>query len=255
MSEEVKELIQKVAKGELPKEAIPKPVLIEDLGLMFATEKSKIRTRFGIYRCGFCGTNFKACISNVKIDNIKSCGCYRKNNKVEGLNRKHNLSHTRIYNTWGTLKDRVFNIKNKRYSDYGGRGITICDEWKNDFMSFYNWAMSNGYSDELSIDRIDNNGNYEPSNCRWVTYTIQNRNQRIRKDNKTGYKGVCYNKDNNNFRVVITVDKERINLGRFKTAVEGAIVFNNYIIENNLEGFVLNEIPEEYLRQNTKEGN
>ena len=235
-------------------EDYPKPILIEDLGRIYVTENSKQKARYGIYKCGFCGTNFKANTNLIKRKSIKSCGCYQKRRTIEAT-KTHGLGYTRLYNIWSMMKDRTLNLKHRVYHNYGGRGITICDEWKNDFMSFYNWAMSNGYSDELSIDRIDNNGNYEPSNCRWVTYTIQNRNQRIRKDNKTGYKGVCYNKDNNNFRVVITVDKERINLGRFKTAVEGAIVFNNYIIENNLEGFVLNEIPEEYLRQNTKEGN
>ena len=142
------------------------------------------------------------------------------------------------------MKNRVFNTKTKRYSDYGGRGITICDEWL-DVQNFYNWAMSNGYSDELSIDRIDNDGGYSPENCRWTTQTIQNRNRRIGKNNKTGYKGVAFIKDNNNFRVTITLNKKSIHLGYFQTPVEGAIAYNNYIIENNLEGFILNEIPEE----------
>jgi hypothetical protein len=124
-----------------------------------------------------------------------------------------------------------------------GRGITICEEWL-DIHNFYNWAMLNGYEENkgLSIDRIDNDGNYCPENCRWTTSTIQNRNQRIRKDNTSGYKGVFFRKDNNNFRVIITVNKKRINLGAFPTAEEGAIAYNNYIIENNLEGFILNEI-------------
>ena len=145
------------------------------------------------------------------------------------------------------MKGRVLNPKHKFFHDYGGRGITICEEWKNDFVSFHDWAMSNGYSDELSIDRIDNDGNYCPENCRWTTQTIQNRNQRIRKDNKTGYKGVSYFKRNNKFKTQITVNKIHYYLGYFSTAIDGAIAYNNYIIENNLEGFILNEIPEEYL--------
>lgn len=90
----------------------------------------------------------------------------------------HGLRHTRLYRIWLQMKNRCFNINSERYADYGGRRITVCDEWRNDFTTFYNWAMSNGYSDDLTIDRINNNGNYEPSNCRWATVLDQNRNSR-----------------------------------------------------------------------------
>ena len=76
------------------------------------------------------------------------------------------------------MKNRCFNPNTPRYKDYGARGITVCDEWKDDFKSFYDWSMSNGYSDDLTIDRINNDGNYEPSNCRWVTQMIQANNSR-----------------------------------------------------------------------------
>ena len=94
------------------------------------------------------------------------------------MNYKHGLRNTRLYRIWLQIKNRCFNSNTRRYRDYGGRGITMCDEWKNNFKSFYEWSMSHGYSDELTIDRIDNNGNYEPSNCRWVTVKVQNRNAR-----------------------------------------------------------------------------
>ena len=222
---------------------LPPLILLEDLGMMFHTEKSKSKYRFGIYKCGFCGTEFRTQINSVKNGNTKSCGCYTK---------KHGMSNTRLYNILKTIKDRVLNPKNKAYSYYGRRGITICDEWKNDFMSFYNWAMSNGYSDELSIDRINNDGNYEPSNCRWTTKTIQSRNTRIQKNNTSGYKGVSYFKRDGNYLTYIYIKSKRIHLGYFQTAVEGAVAYNNYIISNNLEGFILNEIPDSHIQLPTK---
>jgi len=76
------------------------------------------------------------------------------------------------------MKNRCYNPNNKSYADYGGRGIVVCNEWRNSFEMFHDWALANGYSDKLSIDRVDVNGNYEPSNCRWATQTIQSNNVR-----------------------------------------------------------------------------
>ena len=225
---------------DLTEEYLPKPILIEDLGMMYPTEKSKQKTRFGIYKCSFCGTKFKAIINLVKRGNTKSCGCYNKR-RVKESNITHGLGTTRLYVIWAGIKDRTLNPKYKHYNDYGGRGITICDEWL-DVQNFYNWAILNGYSEELSIDRIDNDGNYEPSNCRWATRTIQSRNQRIQKNNTSGFKGVSFVKNRNKYGSYIKVNKKGVFLGYFQTAVEGAIAYNTYILENNLEGFILNEI-------------
>ena len=224
-------------------EDYPKPILIEDLGRMYPTEGSKHKRRYGLYKCGFCGAEFKTSLYSVKKGDTKSCGCYNKR-RVSESNKTHGLKSTRLYRIWGAIKGRVLNPKNKSYLNYGGRGITMCVEWKNDFMSFYTWAMSNGYSDELSIDRIDNDGNYCPENCRWTTKTIQRRNTRIHKNNTSGFKGVCLFKKTNKYVVKIDINKKKIHLGYYKTAVEAGIAYNNYIIENNLEGFILNEILE-----------
>jgi hypothetical protein len=227
---------------------IPKPTLIKDLDNLYPKENSKRKYRFGIYKCGFCGNEFKTRTSSIKNGSTKSCGCHRKRRSSE-THKKHGLIGTKLYHIWTSIKDRTLNPKHKHYNDYGGRGITICEEWKNDFIPFYNWAMSNGYEENkgLSIDRIDNEGSYYPENCRWTTQTIQTRNQRIPKNNKTGYKGVSFVKKTNKYASYICVNKINIYLGLFPTAEEGAIAYNNYIIENNLEGFILNEIPEEYL--------
>jgi hypothetical protein len=206
---------------------------IKDLGMMYPKEDSKQKRHYGLYKCGLCGNEFRTQINNVKNGNTKSCGCYTK---------KHGLKNTRLYRIWRGIKDRTLNIKTRQFPDYGGRGITICEEWKNDFMSFHDWAMSNGYEEELSIDRIDNDGNYEPSNCRWTTSTIQNRNQRIRKNNTSGYRGVSFVKSRNKYVTFICVNNKNKKLGYFKTAIEAGIAYNNYIIENNLEGFILNDI-------------
>lgn len=107
----------------------------------------------------------------------KSCGCLRKE-LLSKRSNLHHLSNTRIYKIWIDIKKRCYNSKHICYQNYGGRGITMCDDWKNDFKSFYNWSMNNGYQQNLSIDRINNDGNYEPSNCRWTNRKTQNNNTR-----------------------------------------------------------------------------
>lgn len=111
----------------------------------------------------------------------KSCGCYhseRVSQANKDLKTTHGEKKTRLYRIWKGMKQRCFNPNDKDYEKYGGRGITICDEWKEDFCKFKSWALASGYAQELSIDRIENNGNYEPSNCRWATQSQQNSNRR-----------------------------------------------------------------------------
>jgi hypothetical protein len=136
-----------------------------------------------------CGNTVITRGSRLKNGHTKSCGCLAANNLISNLNNRdyshlnkgyviHGLHGTRIYNIWRGMKERCLVPTASNYHRYGGRGITICDEWKDNIVNFYNWSMENGYSDNLSIDRIDNDKGYEPSNCRWVTNSCQQRNKR-----------------------------------------------------------------------------
>ena len=89
----------------------------------------------------------------------------------------HNGRYTRLYNIWSKMKQRCYDKNHTYYNRYGGRGIVVCDEWKNDFTTFRKWAYENGYTDNLTIDRVNNNGNYEPTNCRWITLQDQCNNR------------------------------------------------------------------------------
>lgn len=115
-----------------------------------------------------CGekVNVRGC--NLVTQNTTSCGCYRKE-VAKNLKFRHGLCKSRIYQTYMNMKKRCYDPNNKRYANYGGRGITICSEWLDNFLDFYEWAIKNGYNDNLTIDRIDNDKGYEPSNCRWIS--------------------------------------------------------------------------------------
>lgn len=126
-----------------------------------------------------CGNHTVARADAVKFGKIHSCGCFQKLTKGSNL-RKHGMSRSVIYDRYLGMIDRCYRVKDKQYKNYGDRGITVCNEWQGEhgFENFYEWAMNNGYSDSLTIDRIDVDGNYEPSNCRFITIKEQARNKR-----------------------------------------------------------------------------
>lgn len=152
-------------------------IVIEENG------RNKSRQKMWLCRCD-CGNEKEVPTSYLTSGDTTSCGCYRKECELKNLSkfwgkpRTHGLSKTRIYQIWADMKDRCNNNKNQFYKNYGGRGIKVCDEWTTDFMNFYNWAMENGYKEELTIDRINVDGNYEPNNCRWATWKLQANNKR-----------------------------------------------------------------------------
>lgn len=94
------------------------------------------------------------------------------------MNKTHGLRNTRLYVIWRAMKSRVYNKNHPAWKNYGGRDIVVCDEWRSDFMAFYAWAVDNGYRDDLTIDRIDNDGPYAPDNCRWATHQQQQEHKR-----------------------------------------------------------------------------
>lgn len=120
-----------------------------------------------------CGNVKDVAIGNLKNGGSKSCGCLRKD-----LYTKHGLHQHRLYPVYQNMIARCYDPACDSFSDYGTRGITVCDEWQADIQSFYNWAIQNGYQQGLQLDRRENNGNYNPGNCRFVTCTVNNRNKR-----------------------------------------------------------------------------
>jgi len=139
----------------------------------------------------------------------KSCGCLKK--KQAGKS----LEYPRIYRIWKGIIHRCNNPKQTGYERYGGKGVTVCDEWTNSFDNFLQWALSNNYSDTLTIDRIESTKPYQPDNCRWATYFTQEQNRGVQCRNKLGILGVC--SSGKGYRAYITRDGIKKHLGWFKT--------------------------------------
>lgn len=201
------------------------PRLIEDLGMRYPTEKSSRKGRFGLYECAYCGNHWEVMVHSINSESTKSCGCQ----KYTGL-ITHGVTKHRLYYIWFGLVDRCTNPNHKAYKDYGGRGITVCEEWL-DVKNFIE-DMYPSYMEGLSLDRIDNDKGYSLDNCRWADRTTQAINRRIQKNNTSGFVGVRLNK--NKWISVIKVGGKEQWIGAFITKEEATLARDNYIIENKL---------------------
>lgn len=141
-------------------------------------ERTPRRRYVWLCKCD-CGKTVKVTGEHLKSGHTRSCGCLN-NERIANVNFKNGLTGTRLYYAWYNMRNRCNRENNYEYSDYGGRGITICPEWlgKYGFVNFSEWALSNGYKEGLTLDRIDNESGYSPKNCRWVDRFVQGNNKR-----------------------------------------------------------------------------
>lgn len=170
----------------------------QKFGRLTVMERSgKNKFNYATWRCKCeCGKEIVVPGNALRNGNTKSCGCLNLENainRIVGFNTTHGKTNTRLFRVWSSMKTRCENPKATNYSDYGERGISVCDEWKDDFESFYNWAMSQGYDPdakrgEYTVDRIDNEKGYSPDNCRLASYKEQANNRRSNR--RLSYNGI-----------------------------------------------------------------
>lgn len=160
-----------------------------------------------------CGKTHIVPSGHLRSGHTKSCGCFNIEQAIK-QSTIHGKRWTPEYNTWAHMIQRCYNRNNKRYQDYGGRGITICKKWRENFLNFYH-DMGQKPSTKFSIERKNNDGNYEPGNCLWATPMVQKRNQRVYKINTSGTSGVIWCKSSSKWKATISVNYKKIHLGYF----------------------------------------
>jgi hypothetical protein len=167
-----------------------------------------------------CGSVVNVRGSSLRNGNTKSCGCLHHE-----IITDHGMIGSRIYRIWSGMKSRIDYLANSRYCDYGGRGISYDPTWSS-FEAFFE-DMKEGYSEELTLDRVDVNGNYCKDNCRWATVSLQNHNKRKQKSCASNFVGVTFDKRHNVWYARIMVCKKLNCLGTFKTQELAALAYDN----------------------------
>ena len=201
--------------------------------LIYLHDIESFKERKAMFRCR-CEKVFATSIAHAKSGNTKSCGCL-KAEATRAACRTHGDSDTRLYSIWNTMKRRCYDSSLMNAYDYKINKIQVCDEWMTDYQAFKDWSLSNGYTDELTIDRIDSLDDYKPSNCRWADRYVQACNtKRISRTNKSGYRGVSWSKQKNKWQTKITVRGKRIYLGTYKDKKEAGMAYDKYVVDNNL---------------------
>jgi len=188
--------------------------LKNDLGMILPNGCSE-KVHFAMYECPICHKDFKARMGNVKNGSTTKC----RSCATRILKTVHGKTGHRIFNIWQNMIQRCTNKNNPRFKDYGGRGICICEDWIKDFISFDKWAEISGYDDTLTIERKDNDGNYDPLNCEWITITEQSQNKRG---------GVYYDETKQKWIASKTFDEVKTYLGCFDSYEQATIVVDAF---------------------------
>jgi hypothetical protein len=197
-------------------------VQIEDLGMININGKNR---RFGIYKCSDCGAEKRQRVDSAKVR--KTTACIKCSSRHR--NTYHGDTNSKLYGVWGSLKYRATTNKVKGYEN-----ISMSAEWE-EWGAFKEWATISGYKEGLSIDRIDNNGNYTPNNCRWTNRFVQNQNQGLLSlVNTSGYRGVYGYKDREYYYANVSNNNRRVNLGKFYDKIEAAKAYDMYVVANGL---------------------
>ena len=207
------------------------PVQISDSYLKYPTENSKKRRSHAMFMCS-CGNTFETLINRIKSGNTKSCGCLHKR-VMRKMKTTHGLCSDRLYRIWFDMVRRTTDKSRGDYEEYGGRGISVCEEWL-DVVKFVD-DMDPSYKNGMSLDRINNDLGYSKENCRWATQNTQSQNtRRIRANNTSGFRGVSRKTNSNKWISQIMVDSKTVYLGIFSNKIDAAKAYDSYVIQNNL---------------------
>lgn len=208
------------------------------LTIIKEVERQKQHRRF-LCKCD-CGNETVVLLNQLRRGLTRSCGCLKE--KV--LTTQKGLSRSQIYHVYRDMIARCAKKRTcKAWDRYGKKGIRVCKEWKGKkgFANFYNWSITHGYIEEkingrnrVTIDRIDSTKGYLPDNCRWVDYETQNCNLRMRENNKSGYRGVCFVERHKKYLATLSIKGKSIYLGLYRTKKEAVEARNAYIDEHNL---------------------